>query len=243
MANLIRIKNLERETNLDNIVIPVDKASYLDNAKQISITGLTGYVLSGFTGSTINYSHPGTTTVIVGGIPIGVQITGMTITEIFNWMLYSGNPPTTTTTTPSPTTTTTTPAPTTTTTTPAPTTTTTTPAPTTTTTTTVSTDIHITNQHSVPDDDIIITDIKIGGVSIIGSPINSGDPSVDLIVNNYGSLLLDIYYTYNPLHNLQKFNISYESGCHNVTSGSPYSTLVNFPVIGGINIYAWTGNC
>ena len=117
MANLIRIKNLERETNLDNIVIPVDKASYLDNAKQISITGLTGYVLSGFTGSTINYSHPGTTTAIVGGIPVGIQITGMTITEIFNWMLYSGNPPTTTTTTTPPTTTTTTPPTTTTTTT------------------------------------------------------------------------------------------------------------------------------
>ena len=166
MANLIRIKNLERETNLDNIVIPVDKASYLDNAKQISITGLTGYVLSGFTGSTINYSHPGTTTAIVGGIPVGIQITGMTITEIFNWMLYSGNPPTTTTTTTPPTTTTTTP-PTTTTTTP-PTTTTTTP-PTTTTTTTLP--VHFTATSG------------IGGITPDTATINGNPVSLDDYVN------------------------------------------------------------
>lgn len=145
MANIIRIRNLLPETDLSNIVIPVDKQSYLDNAKQVSISGLTAFVLSGFTGSTTTYSHPGeVTTVSVGGIPAGVLITGLTIQQIFDWMLYSGVPPTTTTTTTPTTTTTTTPAPTTTTTTagttttttPAPTTTTTTPAPTTTTTTT-----------------------------------------------------------------------------------------------------------
>ena len=137
MANIIRIRDLVEETNLTDVIIPVDKVSYLDNARRISISGLTEYVLSGLTGKTFIYFHPGTTTATVGGIPYGSSLTGTgyTLTDIFNWMFYT---PTTTTTTLPPTTTTTTTAAgtTTTTTTIAPTTTTTTIAPTTTTTTT-----------------------------------------------------------------------------------------------------------
>ena len=124
MANLVRIRSLDQEHDLKNVIIPVDKKSYLDNAKRISISGLTDFIMSGFTGSTMIYKHSGYTTAQVGGIPIGFDmgITGRTIQELFDIIFYSGVPPTTTTTT--------TPAPTT--------TTTTTPAPTTTTTTTFS---------------------------------------------------------------------------------------------------------
>ena len=249
MANLIRIKNLERETNLDNIVIPVDKASYLDNAKQISITGLTGYVLSGFTGSTINYSHPGTTTAIVGGIPVGIQITGMTITEIFNWMLYSGNPPTTTTTTQSTTTTTTTTlAPTTTTTTESPTTTTTTtPAPTTTTTTTQP---PTTFQISNFSDDMQISSVKVSGIDII---VTSGSFPVtqfnSLIGKTYltGSLTFDVYYTYTSAVQRLMFGGGLVpvigNACEDVNGTNVWSTTINVVSNDNISVFAWNTNC
>lgn len=126
MANLVRIRTLINETDLKGAIIPVDKKSYMDNPRQISVSGLTSYVLSGITGASIIYAHTGYTTATVGGIIVGTPpITGMTISQMFDWIFY---PIITTTTTVAPTTTTTI----------APTTTTTTIAGTTTTTTTIA---------------------------------------------------------------------------------------------------------
>ena len=248
MANLVRIKNLDRERDLNNVIIPVDKITYLDNAKQISISGLTDFIMSGFTGSTTIYSHTGLTTVSVGGIPSGVAITGMTITELFNWIFYSGTPPTTTTTTtpaaPT-TTTTTTPAPTT--------TTTTTPAPTTTTTTTVFSYYHLVNVSL----DLIVTDIEVGGISLSASGAifpSSPSPDPSFITDGTrmvsGTVAIVIYYTYTDVNQNIMINTNVDGTiCNMVTVGTPfgggYKLTINLNITSGetVNIYCWPGAC
>lgn len=108
MPNIIRIRNLELETNLSGITFPIDKDSYLSNAKRIDISDLKTYILSGFTG-TSSGSTP-CTVLTSNSITISI-IAGTTTTTT------TTSSPTTTTTTISPTTTTTTTSPTTTTTT------------------------------------------------------------------------------------------------------------------------------
>jgi hypothetical protein len=49
MPNIIRIRNLENETNLNNAIIPVDKDSYHTLAKKITGEDLKDWVLSGYT--------------------------------------------------------------------------------------------------------------------------------------------------------------------------------------------------
>ena len=50
MPDIIRIRNLVQETNLNDIIFPVDKESYLDDAHKIGMNELKEYILSGFTG-------------------------------------------------------------------------------------------------------------------------------------------------------------------------------------------------
>ena len=135
MSNIIRIRKLEEEVKMSNVVIPVDKETYTSDCKQISILDLKTYILSKFKNETYtsNWKLPPFWT--VGGISAGdsrfpTGFTNVPVSQMFDWMLY----PIPTTTTLSPTTTTTTTSvPTTTTTTQ---TSTTTLPPTTTTTTT-----------------------------------------------------------------------------------------------------------
>lgn len=56
MPNIIRIRNLDPETELSGVTFPVDKNSYTENAKQISISDLKKYILSGVTGATYDMS-------------------------------------------------------------------------------------------------------------------------------------------------------------------------------------------
>lgn len=51
MPKIVRIRNLVEEKNLNDVVFPVDKQSYLANAQQVGIQDLKDYILSGFTGS------------------------------------------------------------------------------------------------------------------------------------------------------------------------------------------------
>lgn len=191
MPNIIRIRNLDPENNINDIIIPVDKDTYGSIAKQITGANLKDWILSG---ATTIYSHTGLTTVTVGGIPIGTSISGWTIAEIFDMMLYPTLTTTTTTTTlaPTTTTTTTTVAPTTTTTTVVPTTTTTTTttvAPTTTTTTTVAPTTTTTTTTSVGDFTItaqyglIMTGLTSsnGSVPIFSYPLNSGAQNLPMV--------------------------------------------------------------
>lgn len=52
MPNIIRIRNLEQETNLNGAIFPIDKNGYTGDAKQVSILDVKEFVLSGFTGVT-----------------------------------------------------------------------------------------------------------------------------------------------------------------------------------------------
>ena len=52
MPNIIRIRSLENEKDLNGIIIPVDKSGYTHNAKQVDIVDLKNFILSGFTGGT-----------------------------------------------------------------------------------------------------------------------------------------------------------------------------------------------
>jgi len=159
MPNIIRIRNLDNETDIENIIIPVDKGSYTSTAKQINVIDLKNWILSGFTGGTGGSGGTSGTSGINGldgtsgispcltlqsnyiiiSIMSGTTTTTTSTTTLAPTTTTTTLAPTTTTTTLAPTTTTTTLAPTTTTTTLAPTTTTTTTAPTTTTTTTPQT--------------------------------------------------------------------------------------------------------
>lgn len=56
MPNIIRIRNLEEEFNLDDIIIPVDKDDYTEVGKQVSVSNLKDWILSGFTGGTMGSS-------------------------------------------------------------------------------------------------------------------------------------------------------------------------------------------
>ena len=49
MANIIRIRNLEPEYDLNNVLIPVDKNEYGQYAKVIHINDLRDWILSGYT--------------------------------------------------------------------------------------------------------------------------------------------------------------------------------------------------
>lgn len=256
-TNIIRIKNLDPEHNLNDIIIPVDKAGYTSNAKRIGISGLTNYVLSGFTGQTMIYSYSGTTTVSVGGIPSGVYITGMTIQHIFDWMFYSGVPPTTTTTTTVGATTTTTTVGTTTTTTTAGSTTTTTQAPTTTTTTTILSNYHLVNVSIPGISGVTVTDIEVAGISIstggaVFPSLPNPDPSfsTDGTSSSYGTVAIDIYYTYIDVNQNIMINTTIDGTiCNIVTVGTPsgggYVLSVNLNITPGeyVNIYCWPGNC
>jgi len=143
MSNIIRIRNLQQELDLKNVIIPVDKINdntYSSDCKKINILDLKEYILSNYSSTetyTSVFSVPPFWTVggIVAGDPrFSDGFNNVLVTDIFDMILFS--PTTTTTTTAAPTTTTTTAVPTTTTTTTAtPTTTTTTAIPTTTTTT------------------------------------------------------------------------------------------------------------
>jgi len=146
MANIIRIRNLDKELKINNILVPVDKDSYISDSKYITILDLKNWVLSGYTGIetyTSNYQISPINS--VGGIISGDSrfpngFINVPVSQMFDMILYPVIIPTTTL---APTTTTTTTlAPTTTTTlaptTLAPTTTTTTTVPTTTTTTTLN---------------------------------------------------------------------------------------------------------
>jgi hypothetical protein len=248
MAILIRIKNLDRERDLNNVIIPVDKQIYLENAKKVSISDLTDFVLSGFTGTTIYYLHTGTTTVQVGGIQSGTTINNWTIQQIFDVMFYSTGTTTTTTTTLAPTTTTTTTiAPTTTTTTLAPTTTTTTLAPTTTTTTTSITNYLNVASYSY---DVVINGVSVSDVPITwysGSifPLNVLESTVGTYIGS-GVKEVKISYSYTAIEQSFLLTDSSISECRDVTGSSPttMSIWVNFPTVGNsLNIWAMTENC
>ena len=47
--SIIRIRNLQQELNLDNVIFPVDKSTYGDNARRIDILDLKKWILSGIT--------------------------------------------------------------------------------------------------------------------------------------------------------------------------------------------------
>lgn len=51
MPNIIRIRDLINETDLNGVIIPIDKTGYTYNAKQINILDLKDFILSGFTGT------------------------------------------------------------------------------------------------------------------------------------------------------------------------------------------------
>ena len=57
MPNIIRIRNLQVETELSGVTFPVDKQSYSETAKQINILDLKNYILSGVTGATYDLSR------------------------------------------------------------------------------------------------------------------------------------------------------------------------------------------
>ena len=156
MPNIIRIRNLEKETNLSGVTFPIDKQGYIENGKRIDISDLKEYILSGFTGGGNTGGTSGTSghdgldgidgidgTSGTSGLSPCLELISNTIRiVIISTTTTTAAPTTTTTAAPTTTTTaapttTTTAAPTTTTTTAAPTTTTTTEAPTTTTTTTI----------------------------------------------------------------------------------------------------------
>ena len=60
MPNIIRIRKLVEETNLDEIIFPVDKVTYLDDAHRIGIDDLKEYILSGYTGGSSTGGTNGT---------------------------------------------------------------------------------------------------------------------------------------------------------------------------------------
>ena len=142
MPNIIRIKDLEKETNLTGAIFPIDNTGYTYNVRQASILDLKEYILSGFTGGT-GAGSSGTSGINgVDGIDGTTPCITITSNSIRIVTLFTTTTTTTaavTTTTTAAVTTTTTAAVTTTTTTAATTTTTTTAAVTTTTTTAVTT--------------------------------------------------------------------------------------------------------
>jgi hypothetical protein len=52
MPNIIRIRNLEQELNLNGAIFPIDNSGYTSVGKQVSILDIKNYILSGFTGGT-----------------------------------------------------------------------------------------------------------------------------------------------------------------------------------------------
>ena len=140
MPNIIRIRNLEKETNLSGITFPIDNQIYTSNAKRVDIYDLKEYILSGYTSGTGTAGSSGTSgTDGSDGVSGTSGITPcLTLNSNQIKIIITASSTTTTTTTVATTTTTTTTEPitTTTTTTEPTTTTTTTTEPTTTTTTT-----------------------------------------------------------------------------------------------------------
>ena len=207
MPNIIRIRNLNNETNLDQVIFPIDKNSYYDSAKQITILDLKTYILSGYTGGTVIVS--GGTSGLNGingidgangsagssGTSPCIVLTSNTI-KVILVPTTTTKAPTTTTTTAAPTTTTTTAAPTTTTTTATPTTTTTTKTPTTTTTTKTPTTTTTTTVASTP-----------CGVSVSYSGGQSY-PSINYI--NLGSGLGTVNLNYNTFTIPDQYIITYD---------------------------------
>lgn len=60
MPNIIRIRDLINETDLNGVIIPIDKTGYTYNAQQINILDLKEFILSGFTGGTGGSGTSGT---------------------------------------------------------------------------------------------------------------------------------------------------------------------------------------
>lgn len=77
MANVIRIRSLKLEKDLNNILIPVDKDEYGTNAKKINILDLKSWILSGFTGGS-NTSCTGITSNVIKVIVTGTTTTTTT---------------------------------------------------------------------------------------------------------------------------------------------------------------------
>ena len=102
MSNIIRIRRLEEELNLNNVIIPVDKESYGPECKQINILDLKNWILSNYNGlETYTSKYPLSPFWAAGGIladdsrfPTGFN--NVTIIQMFDLILY---PPVTTTTT------------------------------------------------------------------------------------------------------------------------------------------------
>ena len=49
--DIIRIRNLVKEINLEGVIFPIDKQEYLSDARQIGINDLKDWILSGYTSS------------------------------------------------------------------------------------------------------------------------------------------------------------------------------------------------
>ena len=92
MPNIIRIRNLENETNLDDIVIPVDKETYLEVAKQVSIGDLKTWILSGYTGGGSTGTTSGTSGSSGTSGLDGVSGTSPCITLTSNTITISSDP-------------------------------------------------------------------------------------------------------------------------------------------------------
>lgn len=79
MANIIRIRSLELEKDLNNLLIPVDKDGYgTKNARKITILDLKSWILSGFTGNNVNTSCTGLTSNVIKVIVTGTTTTTTT---------------------------------------------------------------------------------------------------------------------------------------------------------------------
>jgi len=267
MPNIIRIRNLENEININGgLIFPVDYSGdtsnqgYTSNIKRIDLSQIKEYVLFDYTGSTSGTSG-------TSGKDGSSGIPGINGTSgISPCHDYQSNTiiislivaPTTTTTTIAPTTTTTTIAPTTTTTTTvAPTTTTTTIAPTTTTTTTTvapttttttTTNSPITLNISNFSDDIVITSIIVNDspVTVISGslPLSTGGGIYATVPDSSIGVGVPILIAYTSTIGGQRITVdSANVPCYNSGSGSPYNcnrTIVTSDII---TIVAETGVC
>lgn len=104
MSNIIRIRNLEKELKLNNVVIPVDKDNYGPLCQYITILDLKSFILSAYNGDETYKSISESPYWTAGGIIAGDSrfpngFDNVPVKNILDMMLY---PPTTTTTTTTP---------------------------------------------------------------------------------------------------------------------------------------------
>jgi len=89
MPNIIRIRNLEQELDLNDVIFPVDHPSYTAVAKQISIDDLKTWILSGYTGGGTTGGTSGTSGVDgIDGVD-GTSGTSPCITLVSNTITIS----------------------------------------------------------------------------------------------------------------------------------------------------------